>query len=46
MRLTDPKDVELVMSQVGCTDATAVSVLTRNNYDVVDAIIMLATEWL
>jgi len=37
----DPSDVELVMSQVECTDATAVSVLRRNNHDIVEAIMML-----
>jgi nascent polypeptide-associated complex subunit alpha len=37
----DPKDIELVVSQAGCTRAAAVKALKNNNNDIVNAIMEL-----
>jgi len=39
----EPKDIELVMSQVQCTRAKAVSALKANNNDIVEAIMHLSS---
>ena len=37
----DPKDIELVMAQIGCTRAKAVTALKNNDNDVVTAVMEL-----
>mmetsp|Transcript_131076 Transcript_131076/g.238388 ORF Transcript_131076/g.238388 Transcript_131076/m.238388 type:complete len:192 (+) Transcript_131076:126-701(+) len=39
----EPKDIELVMSQVSCTRAKAVAALKANNNDIVEAIMQLSS---
>lgn len=39
----EPKDIELVMSQVSCSRAKAVSALKSNNNDIVEAIMQLSS---
>mmetsp|Transcript_104945 Transcript_104945/g.254710 ORF Transcript_104945/g.254710 Transcript_104945/m.254710 type:complete len:196 (+) Transcript_104945:36-623(+) len=39
----EPKDIELVMSQVQCTKANAVKALRKNNNDIVEAIMQLSS---
>eukprot|EP00927_Polykrikos_kofoidii_P076307 TRINITY_DN731_c0_g1_i11.p1 TRINITY_DN731_c0_g1~~TRINITY_DN731_c0_g1_i11.p1 ORF type:complete len:201 (+),score=56.68 TRINITY_DN731_c0_g1_i11:75-677(+) len=40
----EPKDIELVMSQVSCSRAKAVSALRENNNDIVEAIMHLSSS--
>uniref|UniRef100_A0A7S0FF21 NAC-A/B domain-containing protein n=1 Tax=Pyrodinium bahamense TaxID=73915 RepID=A0A7S0FF21_9DINO len=40
----EPKDIELVMSQVSCSRAKAVQALRSNNNDIVEAIMMLSSS--
>mmetsp|Transcript_33749 Transcript_33749/g.53661 ORF Transcript_33749/g.53661 Transcript_33749/m.53661 type:complete len:192 (-) Transcript_33749:77-652(-) len=40
----EPKDIELVMSQVQCTKAKAVQALRANNNDIVEAIMQLSSS--
>mmetsp|Transcript_67776 Transcript_67776/g.174678 ORF Transcript_67776/g.174678 Transcript_67776/m.174678 type:complete len:183 (-) Transcript_67776:22-570(-) len=40
----EPKDIELVMSQVQCTRAKAVAALRANNSDIVEAIMQLSSS--
>merc|ERR1712150_78343 len=40
----EPKDIELVMSQVQCSRAKAVSALKANNNDIVEAIMQLSSS--
>jgi len=40
----EPKDIELVVSQVQCTRAKAVSALKANNNDIVEAIMQLSSS--
>merc|ERR1719229_2036149 len=40
----EPKDIELVMSQVQCSRAKAVSALKSNNNDIVEAIMQLSSS--
>merc|ERR1740130_569294 len=40
----EPKDIELVMSQVQCTKAKAVAALKANNNDIVEAIMQLSSS--
>merc|ERR1712136_335563 len=40
----EPKDVELVMSQVSCSRSKAVSALRANNNDIVEAIMQLSSS--
>jgi len=39
----EPKDIELVMSQVGCSRGKAVTALKANNNDIVEAIMQLSS---
>ena len=39
----EPKDIELVMSQAGCSKAKAVKALKENDNDLVNAIMSLTT---
>merc|ERR1712046_54866 len=39
----EPKDIELVMSQVGCPRSKAVAALQANNNDIVEAIMQLSS---
>merc|ERR1719215_943764 len=39
----EPKDIELVMSQVQCSRAKAVKALKANNNDIVEAIMVLSS---
>merc|ERR1711972_680843 len=39
----EPKDIELVMSQVSCSKAKAVAALRANNNDIVEAIMQLSS---
>jgi len=38
----EPKDIELVTSQTGCSRAKAVAALKKNNNDIVEAIMQLS----
>merc|ERR1712136_464766 len=40
----EPKDIELVMSQVSCSRSKAVSALRANNNDIVEAIMQLSSS--
>merc|ERR1712151_430473 len=40
----EPKDIELVMSQVQCSRAKAVAALKSNNNDIVEAIMQLSSS--
>ena len=40
----EPKDIELVMSQVQCSKAKAVKALKANNNDIVEAIMQLSSS--
>jgi len=40
----EPKDIELVMSQVQCTKAKAIAALRANNNDIVEAIMQLSSS--
>merc|ERR1740120_559346 len=40
----EPKDIELVMSQVQCSRAKAVAALKANNNDIVEAIMVLSSS--
>merc|ERR1712232_1484632 len=40
----EPKDIELVMSQVSCSKAKAVAALRANNNDIVEAIMQLSSS--
>jgi len=40
----EPKDIDLVMSQTGCSRAKAVSALKHNNNDIVEAIMDLSSS--
>merc|ERR1719229_193730 len=40
----EPKDIELIMSQVQCTRAKAVAALKANNNDIVEAIMHLSSS--
>jgi len=39
----EPKDIELVMSQVGCSRPKAVAALKANSNDIVEAIMQLSS---
>merc|ERR1719236_327605 len=41
----EPKDIELVMSQVSCSKAKAVAALKANGNDIVEAIMQLSSSW-
>merc|ERR1712086_1138319 len=40
----EPKDIELVMSQVQCTKSKAIAALRANNNDIVEAIMQLSSS--
>uniref|UniRef100_A0A7S2G3F8 NAC-A/B domain-containing protein n=1 Tax=Alexandrium andersonii TaxID=327968 RepID=A0A7S2G3F8_9DINO len=40
----EPKDIELVMSQVSCSRSKAVAALKKNNNDIVEAIMQLSSS--
>jgi nascent polypeptide-associated complex subunit alpha len=39
----DPKDLELIMSQIGCSRAKAVKAMKENDGDLVNSIMSLTT---